>query len=71
MNVLERTQQNNWALCVAVREYHEAMQEIHTFIDAYLRGGGDPTNMPQRWVELDAQRQAKYATLLQLAGVTQ
>lgn len=67
---LKRTRQNNWDICVAVREYHEAITAVHTFINAYLQGGGDPGNMPERWMELDAQRQIKYATLLQLAGVS-
>lgn len=66
---LETTQQNNWGLCVAVREYHEAIMAVHTFVNAYLQGGGDPTNIPERWNDLDAERQAKYAKLIQLAGL--
>jgi hypothetical protein len=46
---LKRTRQNNWDICVAVREYHEAITAVHTFVNAYLAGGGDPTNIPERW----------------------
>jgi hypothetical protein len=67
---LDTTRQNNWALCTAIREYHEAITAVHTFVNAYLQGGGDPTNIPERWNDLDKQRQIKYATLLQLAGVS-
>lgn len=63
------TRQHNWDLVVAVREYHEAVTAMHTFVNAYLQGGGDPTNIPERWNDLDTERQAKYAALLQIAGV--
>lgn len=67
---IKRTRQNNWNLCTAVREYHAVLNEIHTFISAYLEGGGDPTEMPPRWHDLDKLRQVKYANLLQLTGLT-
>lgn len=67
---LRTTQQNNWDLCTAVQEYHAVLNEIHTFINTYLAGGGDATEMPPRWHDLDKLRQVKYANLLQLAGLT-
>lgn len=69
-NEVMNTRRNNWALCTAVQEYHAVLNEIHTFINTYLAGGGDPTEMPPRWHDLDKLRQVKYANLLQLAGLT-
>jgi hypothetical protein len=68
---LDKTRHSNWDICVAVREYNEALTAVHTFVNAYLQNGGDPTTMPERWADLDHQRQLKYATLLQVGGLTQ
>jgi hypothetical protein len=68
---LERTIQSNWQLCNAIAEYHQAVQAVLNFTKAYLDGGGDPTNIPERWNVLDTERQAKYAAMLSAAGITQ
>ena len=67
---LKKTQQNNMGLCNAIRDYHEIITEIHQFISGYLQGGGDPTEMPPRWHDLDKLRQVRYAIMLQAAGLT-
>lgn len=67
---LDTTRQNNWDLCVAVREHYEALTAVYTFLNAYLIKGGDPNQLPKEWLELDEKRHTKYVTLLQLAGVS-
>jgi hypothetical protein len=68
---LERTIQSNWQLCNAIAEYHQAVQAVLNFTKTYLDSGGDPTNIPERWNELDTERQTKYAAMLSAAGIVQ
>lgn len=65
------TLKKNLELCTAIAEYHQAVQAVLTFTKAYLDGGGDPINIPERWNALDTTRQQKYAAMIAIAGITQ
>jgi hypothetical protein len=65
------TLKKNLELCTAIAEYHQAVQAVLTFTKAYLDGGGDPINIPERWNALDTARQQKYAAMIAIAGITQ
>ena len=64
---LETTQQNNWQLCNAIIDYHNAVEDVLNFTRSYLNSGGDALTIPERWNDLDLARQAKYSAMLKAA----
>jgi len=62
-------EKKNDALMTAIQEYHQAIQNIYTFVNSYLDNGGSPTVMPKHWRDLDAIRQVKYDAMIHLAGI--
>lgn len=55
----------------AVIAYHQALESVLEFTRTYLEHGGNPRIIPEKWNELDLDRQAKYAAMIKAAGVVQ
>lgn len=64
---LKKTRQNNWQLCNAIIEYHDAMEAVLSFTRNYLKNGGDPSIIPKAWSDLEAQRRSKYKAMIDAA----
>lgn len=64
---LETTRQNNWQLCNAIIEYHDAVEAVLSFTKNYLEKGGNALMIPTEWNDLDLQRRNKYKAMIDAA----